>query len=204
MRSVQEGDCPRRVPAPGLSRRHHITRPHSQNTRVLPQPAPGPDAPEARVSGTRAYPREAHAARPRSRSGPGGLRRGAVPALGSPGLSLPPRCPPPGPGRPAAPVSSPAAAGRAAPGRTRRGSALAPPSPATRPPTWRSQAPGPGFRNAGVVRVIGALRLRRAPSRTQPLSRGRLARDALESLAQGEPGRRPGGPRGGGPERCCG
>lgn len=116
MRSVQEGDCPRRVPAPGLSRRHHITRPHSQNTRVLPQPAPGPDAPEARVSGTRAYPREAHAARPRSRSGPGGLRRGAVPALGSPGLSLPPRCPPPGPGRPEAPVSSPAAAG---PGGTR-------------------------------------------------------------------------------------
>lgn len=74
------------------------------------------------------------------------------------------------------------------------------------PPARRLGAParGPGFRNAGVVRGLGALGLSRDPSRARPLSRGRLAQDALESLAPGERGRRPGGPRGGGAERGCG
>lgn len=77
---VQQGDCSRRVPAPGLSRRHPITRPHSQNSRVLPQPAPGPDAPEARVRGPRAYPREARSRGPPTRRGPGARLSRPLPA----------------------------------------------------------------------------------------------------------------------------
>lgn len=167
---VQEGYSPRRVPAPSLSRRrrHHITRPHSHNTRVLPQPASGPDAPEPPVSGPQAYPLEMHGARPRSRRGPGGLRRRTARRAALP-------CPRPDPGRPAARVPSVAAAGRAAPGRTRRASVSAPPPPAAGPPTWRSPGRGLGSQGAGVVGVLRALGLHGAPYRGRPLSRGGLA-----------------------------
>lgn len=76
------GDRSRRIPAPGLSRRHHITRPRSQSTRVLPQPAPGPAAPEAPASGPRAYPGDAPGA------GPPQARCRGPPARSCPGARL--------------------------------------------------------------------------------------------------------------------
>lgn len=138
-----------------------------------------------------------------ARSAAAGRARGRGPeARSCPGARLswppPPRCPRPGPGRPAAPVPSAAAAGRAAPGRARRGSASAPPPPAARSPTGRSRARGPRLPGAEVV---GVLELRRDPSRAQPLSRGRPAGNARESLARG---RRPGGRQGGARGRLCG
>ena len=134
------GVLPLRVPEPGLSRRHHhITRPHSANTRAPPLPAPKPDA------RTQVLP-----ARGAGSAAPEQARSREPPERGSPGARLcwppPLRCPRPGPGRPAAPVPS-AAAGRAAPGCTRRGSASAPPPPAAR---RRLGARGLGVRGSGT------------------------------------------------------
>nr|XP_037858560.1 translation initiation factor IF-2-like [Chlorocebus sabaeus] len=78
----QEG-CPRRVPAPGLSRRHYLKRTLPEHP--CPSPSPGPEAQGARVSGTLAYPQEGRGAQPGSRRGPRGPRWGLPPCRSRPG-----------------------------------------------------------------------------------------------------------------------
>lgn len=140
----------------------HITRPHSRNTSVLPLPALGPDAREARVSGPRAYPREAHGARARGSRGLRGLRRGAAPALGSPGrLLLVVLGPAPAARQLQFPPQQPVGRHRGARGgaRLRRLLLLLP----------ARQLGGPGVPDAGVVGVLGALGL---PPVRSPSPRG--------------------------------
>lgn len=140
VRSMQEGYCPSGSRSPASPAATTTSRAHTLRILVsLPSHPPGP------MRGPRSYPRETQGARPRSRRGPGSLPRGATRALGSAGrLLFVVLGPAPAARRLRFP---PPAAGRAAPGCTRRGSASGTPPPAVR---RRLGARGLGVRGSGT------------------------------------------------------
>ncbi|XP_019274366.2 basic salivary proline-rich protein 2-like [Panthera pardus] len=157
--SMPEGDCPsgpRSPPSPATAARAHTPR---TPVSLLPPPPPQLDA------RTRVLP--ASCARS---AAPWPARSRGPPARGYPSARLcrpppPPRCPRPGP----PPPGGSGSLRSSRPGGTgvhAAGLGFGAPSPCCPPPTWRSRARGPGFRDAGVVGVLGcpALPPARSPS----------------------------------------
>lgn len=180
------GRCRRVAPAGSRLSPYHSMHPHSRNTSTHPPRGPGMPSRSHRSSGPRAYPREAHRARPRSRRDPGASGAGCP----SDRLSWPP---PPRPAQSLPPGGSGSSTARRHRGARGVSAGALSSSSAALPLTRRLRAP---VRGSGTrVRAPGSPRLPPAPPSARGPLPGRLlvarpseARGNAEAAASVAPG----------------